>query len=89
MAGIRDTLARGLGALGASASGAPAWALHYLNELSSLALPLLTSPLVGEGSAVACARQLAGCLPGALRRYAGDVAAALRVTRLAEQVGRG
>ncbi len=89
VSGIRDTLAHGLSALGASASGAPAWALHNLNELSPLALPLLTSPLVGEGAAFACTRQLAGCLPGPLRRYAADVASALRVTRLMEQASQG
>jgi len=88
VADVRDTLSRGLSALGASASGAPAWALPNLDELSQLALPLLTSPLVGSGAAYSCARQLALCLPGALGCHAGDVASALRVTRLTEQVRR-
>ncbi len=87
VAGVRDTLSRGLSTLGASASGAPAWALPNLDQLSRLALPLLTSPLVGDGAAYCCVRQLALCLPGALGSHAGDVASALRVTRLTEQVG--
>lgn len=83
---IRDTLSRGLAALGAAAAGAPAWAARSLDELSPLALPLLTSPLVGDGPAAAAARALAGCLPGALGRHASDVAAALRVVAVTEQV---
>lgn len=86
MAGIRDRLAQGLGALGACASGAPAWAASQLDALSPLVTPLLTSPLVGEGAAFACTCQLAACLRGGVGWHAADVASALRTTRMTEEV---
>jgi hypothetical protein len=83
---VRETLARGLTALGAFAGGNPAFAAAHLSELSAPAAPLLTSPLVGDAAAFACVRQLAACLPGALGWRALDVAAALRLVALAEAV---
>lgn len=45
-------------------------------------LPLLGSPLVGEGAAFEAVRALAGCLPGPLGRAGLSVARALRLVEL-------
>jgi hypothetical protein len=82
---IRERLAAGLDALAAFAAGDAAYTLAHLGELSAPALPLLTSPLVGDGAALRVARALAATLPGALGAAAGDVAAALRLAARAER----
>lgn len=76
---IRETLARGLTALGAFSGGDCAFSAAHLEELAAPALPLLTSPLVSSIAAFGCVRQLAGCIPGAPGWRALDIAAALRL----------
>jgi hypothetical protein len=76
---LRETLARGLRALGGAARGNPVFTLDHLQELAGLVLPLLASPLVGEGAAFDAVRALAASLPDPLDRQSLAVACALRV----------
>lgn len=79
---IRDKLARGLEALAGAARGNPVFTLDHLQELSGLVMPLMASPLVGEGAAFEAARALATCLPDPLDRQSLAVACALHAVAM-------
>ena len=76
---LRESLAKGLTALGAFSGGNSTFSAEHLEELAAPALPFLTSPLVSSVAAFGCVRQLAGCIPGAPGWRALDIAAALRL----------
>jgi hypothetical protein len=79
---IRDKLARGLQALAGATRGNPVFTLDHLQELAGLVMPLMASPLVGEGAAFEAAQTLATCLPDPLDRQSLAVACALRAVSL-------
>ena len=85
---IKDRLDRGLTALAAAVKGNPDFAAEQLDDLKPLVLPLLASPLVGEGSAYDAAYALARCLPTALRTAAYAVASALQMVIQSQQQGK-
>lgn len=84
---IKDRLDRGLTALAAAVKGNPDFAAEQLDDLKPVVLPLLASPLVGEGSAYDAAYALAQCLPTALRTAAYAVASALQMVIQSQQQG--
>ena len=86
---IRETLSKGLTALGAFGSGDPVFTAAHLAEMAAPALPLLTSTLVGPVAAFDCVRQLAGCIAGAPGWRALDVAAGLRLVAIADDAAAG
>lgn len=86
--GIKDRLDIGLAALASSVIGNPAYAAQQLDDLKPLVLPLLASPIVGEGSAYDAACALARCLPGALHDAAFAVASALQMVMQSQLEGR-
>lgn len=85
---IKDRLDIGLAALASTATGNPAYAAQQLDGLKPLVLPLLASPIVGEGSAYNAAYALARCLPGALHDAAFAVASALQMVMQSQLEGR-
>jgi len=85
--GVRDGLARGLRALAGAAVGNLAFTAQRLEAYAALVVPLLSSPLVGEGAAFAAAHALAASLPGALGRDALAVACSLRLVELGQGEG--
>lgn len=87
MQAIKDRLDTGLTALAAAVTGNPSFAAQQLDDLKPLVLPLLASPLVGEGSAYDAAHTLARCLPSALQDAAYAVASALQMVIQSQQHG--
>ena len=85
--GIRDRLARGLYALAGAALGHLPFTAQRLEAYAALAVPLLGSPLVGEGAAFTAAHALAASLPGELGHAALAVASSLRLVTLCEHGG--
>ncbi len=79
---IQQHLERGLAALAGAASGNRAFTTQHLADYLDLVLPLLGSPLVGEGAAFEAVRSLAECLPGVLGEHGMAVARALRLVEL-------
>ena len=79
---IQQHLERGLVALAGAASGNRAFTAQHLADFLGLVLPLLGSPLVGEGAAFEAVRSLAQCLPGVLGKQGLSVARALRLVEL-------
>ncbi len=79
---IQRRLERGLHALAGAASGDKAFTAQHLEEFLGPVLPLLGSPLVGEGAGFEAVRTLAECLPGPLGAAGLDVARALRLVEL-------
>ena len=86
--GIKKRLDTGLAALASTVTGNPAYAAQQLDDLKPLVLPLLASPIVGEGSAYDAAYALARCLPGALHDAAFAVASALQMGMQSQLEGR-
>ena len=84
---IKGRLDTGLTALAAAVTGNPSFAAQQLDDLKPLVLPLLASPLVGEGSAYDAAHTLARCLPSALQDAAYAVASALQMVIQSQQHG--
>jgi hypothetical protein len=84
---IKDRLDKGLAALAAAVTGNQAYAAKQLDDLKPFVLPLLASPVVGEGSAYDAAYALARCLPGALHDAAFAVASALQMVVQSRQGG--
>lgn len=87
MQSIKDRLDRGLTALASAVSGNQSFAAQQLDGLKPLVLPLLGSPLVGEGSAYDAAYALARCLPTALHDAAYAVATSLQLVIQSQQEG--
>lgn len=85
---IKDRLDIGMAALASTVAGNPAYAAQQLDDLKPLVLPLLASPIVGEGSAYDAAYALARCLPGALHNAAFAVASALQMVMQSRQEGK-
>lgn len=85
---IKERLDTGLAALASTVTGNPAYAAQQLDDLKPLVLPLLASPIVGEGSAYDAAYALARCLPGALHDAAFAVASALQMVMQSQLDGR-
>ena len=85
---IKDRLDTGLTALASAVSGNPSYAATQLDDLKPLVLPLLGSPLVGEGSAYDAAYALARSLPAALHDAAYAVASALQTVVQSRLQGR-
>ena len=85
--GIKDHLDKGLAALASAVTGNQTFAAKQLDDLKPFVLPLLASPLVGEGSAYDAAYGLARCLPGALHDAAFAVASALQMVVQSRQEG--
>jgi hypothetical protein len=81
---IRETLIKGLSALGAFSGGNPVFTADHLEELAAPVVPLLTSPLVGPIAAFGCVQQLAACIPGSPGWRALDIAAALRLVAITD-----
>ena len=77
-----------MAALASTVAGNPAYAAKQLDDLKSLVLPLLASPIVGEGSAYDAAYALARCLPGALHDAAFAVDSALQMVMQSEVQGK-
>ena len=84
---IKDRLDKGLTALASAVRGNQSYAARQLDDLKPFVLPLLASPLVGEGSAYDAAYGLARCLPGALHEAAFAVASALQLVVQSRQEG--
>lgn len=84
---IKDCLDTGMAALASTVAGNPAYAAKQLDDLKSLVLPLLASPIVGEGSAYDAAYALARCLPAALHDAAFAVASALQMVMQSQLEG--
>lgn len=84
---IKDRLDTGLTALASAVEGNPAFAAQQLDDLKPLVLPLLASPLVGEGSAYDAAYALARCLPSSLHSAAYAVATSLQMVIQSQQQG--
>ncbi len=84
---IKDRLDKGLTALASAVTGNQAYAAKQLDDLKPFVLPLLASPVVGEGSAYDAAYALARCLPGALHEAAFAVASALQMVVQSRQEG--
>ena len=84
---IKDRLDKGLTALASAVTGNQAYAAKQLDDLKPFVLPLLASPVVGEGSAYDAAYALARCLPGALHDAAFAVASALQMVLQSRQEG--
>ena len=84
---IKDRLDTGMAALASTVAGNPAYAAKQLDDLKPLVLPLLASPIVGEGSAYDAAYALARCLPGALHDAAFAVASALQMVMQSQLEG--
>ena len=84
---IKDRLDKGLTALASAVTGNQAYAAKQLDDLKPFVLPLLASPVVGEGSAYDAAYALARCLPGALHDAAFAVASALQMVVQSRQEG--
>ena len=76
---IKERLDTGMTALASAVAGNTTYAAQQLDDLKPLVLPLLASPIVGEGSAYDAAYALARCLPGALHDAAFAVATALQL----------
>jgi len=66
---LRDMLSRCLYALGNFAHGARRIAFERLSEISSPCMNLLSSPLVGDSSALECINLIIACIPGIIGRY--------------------
>lgn len=81
---VRERLTRGLAALGAFATGDPAFTMSCLDFITAPAISLLTSPLVGSGAALHCLQCCVSCIPGAPGRRSLDLAAALRLVYISE-----
>ena len=77
-----------MAALASTVAGNPAYAAKQLDDLKLLVLPLLASPIVGEGSAYDAAYALARCLPGALHDAAFAVASALQMVMQSQLEGK-
>lgn len=77
-----------MAALASTVAGNPAYAAQQLDDLKPLVLPLLASPIVGEGSAYDAAYALARCLPGALHDAAFAVASALQMVMQSRLEGK-
>ena len=86
--GVKERLDAGLHALAAVAAGNPDFAAEHMDALKSLVLPLLGSPIVGEGSAFTAVYALARSLPRGLALNANAVACALRLVELSRQPGQ-
>ena len=84
---IKNRLDKGLAALASAVTGNQAYAAKQLDDLKPFVLPLLASPVVGEGSAYDAAYALARCLPGALHEAAFAVASALQMVVQSRQEG--
>ena len=85
---VKDRLDTGLTALASAVLGNPGYAAKQLDDLKSLVLPLLASPIVGEGSAYDAVYALARCLPGSLHDAAFAVASALQMVMQSRQEGQ-
>lgn len=79
---VQQRLERGLDALAGAARGNRGFTADHLEDFLGLVLPLLGSPLVGEGAAFEAVHALAQCLPGALGSHGLAVARALRLVEL-------
>ena len=88
MQGVKERLDAGLHALAAVAAGNPDFAAEHMDALKALVLPLLGSPIVGEGSAFTAVYALAKSLPRGLALNANAVACALRLVELSRQPGQ-
>lgn len=84
---IKLQLDRGLALLAAIARGNDAFTADHLGDLASLAMPLLGSELVGEGSAWEAIATVATALPAPLSASASTVAIALRMVELQHLTG--
>lgn len=85
---IKQRLDTGMAALASTVAGNPAYAAKQLDDLKPLVLPLLASPIVGEGSAYDAAYALARCLPAALHDAAFAVASALQMVMQSQLEGK-
>ncbi|MEW5303879.1 MAG: hypothetical protein WDW36_006532 [Sanguina aurantia] len=85
---IRATLELGLAALSAVVAGNPTFAAQHLEDFEALAMPLMSSGLVGA-PAFNAIRSLSTCLPGRLGLHSMFVAASLRLVVLAQRGARG
>ncbi len=79
---MQRRLERGLDALAGAALGNKKFTADHLEDFLGLVLPLLGSPLVGEGAAFEAVHALAQCLPGDLGKHGLAVARALRLEEL-------
>ncbi|GMH32908.1 hypothetical protein BSKO_00742 [Bryopsis sp. KO-2023] len=81
---IQRKLSVGLHAIGAMVKGNKRFCSESLDELDTM-MPLLTSPLVGEGAAFDYAVALASCLPDKLGASCLSVACALRLIMISDE----
>lgn len=66
---LRDKLSRWLNVLGNYAKGARMVVSARLSDISSPCMKLLSSPLVGESSALNCLNMIVACIPGIIGRF--------------------
>jgi len=85
---VQRRLERGLDVLAGAAIGNRAFTADHLEQFLELVLPLLGSPLVGEGAAFEAVHALARSLPGSLGIHGLAVARALRLVELAKHGDR-
>lgn len=85
---LQQRLAHGLDALAGAALGDRGYSAEHLEEMLGLVMPLLGSPLVGEGSAFEAVWALAQCLPGAIGQHGLAVARSLRIVELSKYGAR-
>ncbi len=79
---VQHKLERGLYALAGAAQGNRGFTADHLEDFLGLVLPLLGSPIVGEGAAFEAVHALAQCLPSTLGSHGLAVARALRLVEL-------
>lgn len=85
---MKERLDTGMTALASAVTGNTTYAAQQLGDLKPLVLPLLASPIVGEGSAYDAAYALARCLPGSLHDAAFAVATALQLVMQSQMEGQ-
>lgn len=79
---MQRKLEQGLDALAGAALGNRKFTADHLEEFLGLVLPLLDSPLVGEGAAFEAVHALAQCLPGDIGKHGLAITCALRLVEL-------
>jgi hypothetical protein len=82
---LQQRMANGLDALAGAALGNASFTAQHLEDILPLVMPLLGSPLVGEGAAFEAVHALAQCLPGTIGQHGLAVARSLRVVELSKQ----
>lgn len=76
---LRDKLSRSLYTLGNFAHGAREITAENLLQISRPCMELLSSPLVGDSSALECLNKIIACIPGIIGRFHSILSACLHI----------